>query len=170
MPLTPSGSTSTSSCASGRATPTATASTSASISASPGCRSSRGCRTFPWALYRCARRSLRSATPHSLSSIGRRVEQIVRHPRHSLPSSRIRSRACTSRTPATRSEPTQQQQTGHGPQAVQLNEDIFSTQYAAGSIGRSVNHLLHYIIQRCLLEAGTPTQPTAVFRARRWDM
>ena len=29
-----------------------------------------------------------------------------------------------------RSEPTPQQQRGHGPQAVQLNEAIFSTQYA----------------------------------------
>ena len=34
-----------------------------------------------------------------------------RHRRHGLPSSRMRSRACTSRTPAARSEPTQQQQT-----------------------------------------------------------
>ena len=46
-----------------------------------------------------------------------------RHRRHGLPSSRMRSRAYTSRTPAARSEPTQQQQTR-----------MFLAQYAVRSI------------------------------------
>ena len=47
-----------------------------------------------------------------------------RHRKHGPPSSRIRSRACTSRTPAARSEPTQQQQT--------KIFSVRSTQYAVG--------------------------------------